>query len=139
MAQPSSIESHTMQIDFFDTMMIERLNNRELVSLLPLVSRVLRTPAEAERAVADLLDRMRASAPIPLELAFTATPPVVSVTRHPRDLAVAEGFLVLLSAALGLAQSEEQQGFLISAAHLLEDLRQRMNGGQVLVVGPFQN
>ena len=42
MAQPSSIESHTMQIDFFDTMMIERLNNQELVSLLPLVSRAIR-------------------------------------------------------------------------------------------------
>ena len=139
MAQPSLIESRTMQIDFFDTMMIERLCNQELVALLPLVSRVLRTPAEAERAVADLLDRMRASAPIPLELAFTATPPVVSVTRHPRDLAVAEGFLVLLNAALGLARSEEQQSFLISAAHLVEDLRRRMIGDRALVVGTFQN
>jgi len=129
----------TVQIDFFDTVILERLNKRGLAPLLPLVSRVLRTPAEADRAVSDLLGRMRAGAPIPSDVGLTTPVSQVTVPRRPHDYAVVEGFLDLLSVGLAFARTEEQQSFIFSAAHLIEDLRRRMVGVRAIGVGESRN
>lgn len=127
MTQLGLTTTPTMQVDFLDTVTLERLQRRGLGRYLPLVSRRFRGQEEAERAVADLIGRVRAEAPCPVELTpATVAPPAVSVHRRPDDLEIVDGFLRLLGVGLLFAETEKERAFLLCGVELLSDLRRRM-------------